>query len=247
MGDSPFGRSALSGVNVLVVEDCEDARELLRDLLVLCGASVTTAASGAEGWRMFRAVEPDLVISDLQMPDGDGYELVRRIRSLPSGRGGLTPAIAMSGTGGPEESLAAGFHVHLVKPLDPLGLIDVIRGFVRERGETRSTWALTTLERDIVLLSFAGHPTSDDMRAATRALAKVLEATPRHVVVDLRQITGFDPAVGSVAERTTWNVRRKILGATIVGGPLLARLVAKAACVGLGTSCNLVESFPRPG
>jgi CheY-like chemotaxis protein len=244
VGESPFGRSALTCIKLLVVEDDEDTREMLRDLLVLCGATVTIAASGEEGWRRFLETEPDLLISDIQMAGGDGYELIQRIRALPIARGGRTPAIATSGTDGVEQSLAAGFHAHLVKPVDPLGLIDVIRGFVREGGETRATWVLTTPAQDIALLSFAGHPMAGDMRAATRALTRILEATARHVVVDLRQITGFEPAVGSVAERTTWNARHNILGATIVGGSVFARLVAKAACVALGTSCKFVESWP---
>ena len=97
---------------------------------------------------------------------------------------------------------------------------------------------------DVAVLSFTGHPTADDMRAATRALASLLEPGRCHVVVDLRQITGFELSVGSVAERTVWNVERHIAGATIVGGSLLARLVAKTACTALRISCAYVDSWP---
>src|SRR5262245_7068603 len=100
--------------------------------LELCGARVTTAASGNAGWRQFQASRFDLVISDIEMPDGDGYELIRRIRSLPADAGGLTPAIVVSGSRGVEDSLGVGFHVHLVKPADPLELVDIARGFVCE-------------------------------------------------------------------------------------------------------------------
>ena len=71
---------------------------------------------------------------------------------------------------------------------------------------------------DVAMLTFVGHPTANDMRAATVELAKLLEIAPRHVVVDLRDVHDFDLSVGSVAERATWRVRRQIVRATIIGG-----------------------------
>ena len=126
-----FGPNVLSDVEILVCEDNDDAREMYAVLFELYGAKVVTAPSGSTGWETFQAHRPDLVISDLQMPDGDGYELVRRIRALPAEAGGLTPAIAVSAADG-AEAMAVGFHAHLVKPVDPLVLVDVVRGFVRE-------------------------------------------------------------------------------------------------------------------
>jgi len=238
------GQGVLAGVDVLVVEDNDDAREMFTVLFELSGATVAAAASGNAGWQAFQRDPPDLVISDLSMPNGDGYELVQRIRALPADEGGLTPAIAMSATDGPEASLAAGFHAHVVKPTSTLSLVDIVRSFVRDGAETRSTWTLTTSPPNLATLTFTGHPTAHDMRAATTTLAKTLEASMCHVVVDLRRISGFDLSVGSVAERTVWHVRRNITGATIVGGSFLARLVANAACVVLGISCTFAESWP---
>ena len=179
------------------------------------------------------------------MADGTGFQLVRRIRALSADEGGLTPAIAASSSASPEETLGAGFHAHLDKPADLLDLVEVVHSFVCERNESRATWTLSESPPNIALLTFVGHPTAADMHAATAALAKLLEVAARHVVVDLREVDGFDLSVGSVAERTTWRVRRQIAGATIVGGWfLLARLIAKAACVTLGTPCSFVNDWP---
>jgi CheY-like chemotaxis protein len=234
----------LSGIRLLVVDDHADTRELYRFLLTWSGASVMTAESGNTAWHRFQDHRPDLVLSDIHMPDGDGYELVRRIRALPAEDGGLLPAIAASGGATPERSLEAGFHAHLEKPDGLRGLVDVVHSFVCEGTDSRATWKLDESLPDIALLMFVGHVTSDEMRSATVALAALLETASRHVVVDLRELKGFDLSVGSVAERTTWRVRRRIAGATIVGGSWLARLVAKAACITLGTPCSFVEDWP---
>jgi CheY-like chemotaxis protein len=234
----------LSGITLLVVDDDLDTRELYQLVLAWSGASVMTAESGNTGWHRFRDHRPHLLISDVHMPDGDGYDLVRRIRALPAEDGGLLPAIATSGAASPEQSLEAGFHAHLDKPPCMTGLVDLVSSFVREGSSSRATWTLTESLPNIALLTFVGHVTADDMRGATVALAMLLETAARHVVVDLRELDGFDLSVGSVAERTTWRMRRRIAGATIVGGSWLARLVAKAACVTLGTSCAFVDDWP---
>jgi CheY-like chemotaxis protein len=127
----------LCGIKLLVVDDQACVRDAYRALLANCGATVMTADSGNSGWRQFLDNRPDVVISDVQMPDGNGYELVRRIRALPAEEGGLTPAIAMSGDFGAEDSIAAGFHVHLVKPADTRELIHLLRSFVHEGRDSR--------------------------------------------------------------------------------------------------------------
>jgi CheY-like chemotaxis protein len=236
-----FG-GALTGIRILVGEDDEDVREMSAMLLESCGARVTIAKSGNAGWQTFQANRYDVVISDIEMPDGDGYELIRRIRALPPEDGGLTPAIAMSGNCGVADSLGVGFHVHLVKPADPLELVELARSFVCEGNETSATWTVSTPSPDIAVLTLAGHPTADDVRAATRALAQVLEHSARHVVADIREVTGFDLSGGSVAERTMWNVRRQMKGVTLVGGSWLARLIARTVCVVLGISCDFAKS-----
>ena len=238
-----FGSTDLSGLEILVVDDDVDVLAAYAELFQLLGARVSTAASGNAGWRCFESTRPDVLISDIQMADGNGYELVERVRSLPAGAGGLTPAIAVSAEGSAKQSLEAGFDAYLAKPVDPLSLVDLVRSFVHEGARSRAHWTLAEPASDCVVLAFVGHPTADDMRAATHALAKVLETSARHVVVDLRAITGFELSVGNVAEREMWSVRDHITGATIVGGSFGARLVAKAACAVLGTSCELVDRW----
>ena len=228
---------------MLIVDDDTDMISAYTELFELFGATVTTATSGNGGWRSFETIKPDVLLSDIQMPDGDGYSLVRQIRSLSAEAGGLTPAIAISAAGSAEQSLDAGFDAHLTKPVNPLELTELVRSFVHEHGRSRAHWTLTEPSSGCVVLKFVGHPTADDMRGATRALSKALEPGARHVVVDLRSITGFELSVGNVAERAMWSVRNHIAGATIVGGSFGARLVAKAACAVLGTPVEFVERW----
>jgi PAS domain S-box-containing protein len=103
---------------VLVVEDNDDAREMLRNLLQLFGHDVHEARDGASGVEEARRVRPDAALIDIGLPGIDGYEVARRIRAdVPGAR-----LVALTGYGQPEDrerALAAGFDVHLVKPVDP--------------------------------------------------------------------------------------------------------------------------------
>ena len=103
---------------VLVVEDNDDAREMLRNLLHLFGHEVHEACDGASGIEQARRVRPDAALIDIGLPGIDGYEVARRIRAdVPGAR-----LVALTGYGQPEDrerALAAGFDVHLVKPVDP--------------------------------------------------------------------------------------------------------------------------------
>jgi signal transduction histidine kinase len=103
---------------VLVVEDNDDAREMLRNLLHLFGHEVHEACDGASGIEEARRVRPDAALIDIGLPGIDGYEVARRIRAdVPGAR-----LVALTGYGQPEDrdrALAAGFDVHLVKPVDP--------------------------------------------------------------------------------------------------------------------------------
>jgi PAS domain S-box-containing protein len=103
---------------VLVVEDNDDAREMLRNLLHLFGHEVHEACDGASGVEQARRLRPDAVLIDIGLPGMDGYEVARRIRAaVPGAR-----LVALTGYGQPEDrerALAAGFDVHLVKPVDP--------------------------------------------------------------------------------------------------------------------------------
>lgn len=137
MGRSdPLPTDALVGVHVLVVDDDDDTRQLIRTVLRYCGALVTTVGSARDAVRTLERVTPDVVLSDIAMPNEDGYWLVEQLRALPAGRGGTIPIIALTAHGvhGPDRTLAAGFQLHLRKPLDPWELCRAIMSVVRKPG-----------------------------------------------------------------------------------------------------------------
>jgi signal transduction histidine kinase/ActR/RegA family two-component response regulator len=111
----------LEGLRALVVDDDRDTRELLSELLRSRGLQVTVVASGAEGLAALDREVPDVLVSDIAMPDLDGFELIARIRARPADRGGAVPAVALTAYAraqDSERSLASGFHAHLSKPVD---------------------------------------------------------------------------------------------------------------------------------
>src|SRR5512147_1405919 len=87
----------LDGVRVLLVEDHEVVRDVISRLLVEFGAVVTAAAGVVEALDAFEREPPDVVLSDIEMADQNGYALIRRLRALPRDRGGLTPAAGLTG------------------------------------------------------------------------------------------------------------------------------------------------------
>jgi CheY-like chemotaxis protein len=120
---------SLKGVHVLLVEDDDDSRALLETILQYCGALVTAVASARDAMNTLERVKPDLLLSDLSMPEHDGYWLIRQVRALPADLGGSTPAIAVTALGQPhgvDRTLAAGFQAHLHKPVDPWELARTI-------------------------------------------------------------------------------------------------------------------------
>jgi CheY-like chemotaxis protein/anti-sigma regulatory factor (Ser/Thr protein kinase) len=119
----------LKGVRVLVVEDDPDTLELLRFILDRRGAEVNTAASTREALDVMEHWQPTTLVSDLAMPDQDGYELIGHIRSRSSERGGNIPAVAVSAYTRTEDrirALSAGFQLHLPKPVDPEELVATV-------------------------------------------------------------------------------------------------------------------------
>jgi CheY-like chemotaxis protein len=128
-----FPADALRGIHVLVVEDDDDSRELLETILVYCGALVTAAASALEAMNILRRVTADVLLSDISMPEQDGYWLIREVRALPPERGGTIPAVAITAHGyphGADRTLTAGFQAHLCKPVDPWELARTIATLV---------------------------------------------------------------------------------------------------------------------
>jgi signal transduction histidine kinase/CheY-like chemotaxis protein len=114
------------GLKVLVVDDEPDARALIKRLLEDYGASVTAASSAQEAYERVQAEPPDMLVSDIGMPGEDGYSLIRRIRALSPGRGGETPALALTAYARSEDrerSILAGFQMHIPKPVEPLALV----------------------------------------------------------------------------------------------------------------------------
>jgi PAS domain S-box-containing protein len=127
--DAPGAPPALGGVKVLLVDDEPDVRRLLTEVLGRCGAEVLSAASAGEALEMIRAWRPDVLLADIGMPDGDGYELIRRVRELPEAQGGSTPAAALTAYAGPgdrERALAGGYQLHVAKPVEPGELAAVV-------------------------------------------------------------------------------------------------------------------------
>jgi PAS domain S-box-containing protein len=127
----------LDGLRVLVVDDEQDARELLAAGLGQCGAEVVTASSAPEALGALAGGKFDALISDIGMPGEDGYELIRRVRALPADAGGGIPAVALTAYARTEDRLSAmraGFEMHVSKPVELRELIVVIANLARRRG-----------------------------------------------------------------------------------------------------------------
>jgi PAS domain S-box-containing protein len=128
--------SRLDGVKVLVVDDEASSRDVIAAVLGECGATVTAVSSAAEGLLELERMLPDVLISDIGMPDENGYELIRKVRMLRAEQGGNIPAIALTAYAKAEDrmrALAAGFQTHVPKPVEPAELALVVARLV-ERG-----------------------------------------------------------------------------------------------------------------
>ena len=126
-------RVRLDGIHVLLVEDDDDSRKLLGTMLKRYGAKVTSTKSAAEALEVFSSELPDVLISDIGMPDEDGYELIRKLRQQPIDKGGAVPAIALTGYASRkdrERALNAGYHKHMAKPVEQAEMIAAIAGLV---------------------------------------------------------------------------------------------------------------------
>jgi CheY-like chemotaxis protein len=128
---------SISGLRVLLVDDDPDARDLIAATLRRAGAEVTTAASALEALDSLPIARPDILVSDIAMPNLDGYGLIRQIRQLPIEDGRQLPAIALSAYARAEDSaraVAAGFQSHLAKPVDPSELLARVAHFAAAHG-----------------------------------------------------------------------------------------------------------------
>jgi CheY-like chemotaxis protein len=230
------------GTRVLVVEDDDDIRDGVVTCLTMEGMEVSSARSGNAGFERFQSVRPDVLVSDLGMPDGDGFALVERIRTMPPEEGGLTPAIAISASENMGRALMAGYHAFLAKPFGGDLLIATIADFAKHGdgdGQPVAPWTIRVTSPGQLTIALAGRVESGDMRSMTKALLVHLEGGPVEITSDLRLLTSFAPSVGSIAERALWARRGQIAKVTIVGGSTLARLVSTAACKILGLDYSL--------
>jgi len=117
--------TALTGLRVLVVDDDDYSRDLFELALRHRGAEVVSAASAQAGLDAFRSTMFDVVVSDVAMPERDGYWLINQVRALRPRR--VVPAVAVTGKSyEPARALAEGFHEYLTKPVDPDRLCDVV-------------------------------------------------------------------------------------------------------------------------
>lgn len=129
----------LKGIRVLVVEDDDDTRELLRVLLETQGSAVTVTASVQEALLAYDQSVPQVIVADIGMPDYNGYTLIGRVRARDRERGGkIVPAIALTAftTAIDRDTvLSAGFQIHMPKPFDPSQLISVISDLATQYGQ----------------------------------------------------------------------------------------------------------------
>ncbi|HYP00065.1 MAG TPA: ATP-binding protein, partial [Pyrinomonadaceae bacterium] len=129
---------SLEGLRVLIVDDEPDTRRLLRTVLERCGSEVTTAGSSAEALAAYAESKPDVLISDIGMPEEDGYELIGKLRAAEAGSGGRIPAIALTAYARVEDrvrALNAGFQVHVPKPIEPVELLAVVASLTGRTGQ----------------------------------------------------------------------------------------------------------------
>lgn len=126
---SPDTVAKVSGLNVLLVEDDKDSRDMLETVLSIYGVQVESAESAAEALEKIKLRKPDVLVSDIGLPGEDGYDLIRKVRSLSEREGGGVPAIALTGYVSVQDrnlALDAGFQDHVPKPVNPNLLLKLL-------------------------------------------------------------------------------------------------------------------------
>jgi CheY-like chemotaxis protein len=202
-GTSPR-HADLTGLRILVVEDDPDNREVVEQVLRGAGATVAAAASGAEGLALVREVPPDVLVSDIGMPDHDGIWLIERVRELPPDRGGAVPALAVSAYAREEDrvrAIAAGFQSHIAKPFEPAQLTASVARLARGEKQSSSLRVLVVEDdgdcRDGLkdLLEVWGH-TVEVAQTGTEGVDKALSGRPGVALIDigLPEIDGYEVA-----------------------------------------------------
>jgi CheY-like chemotaxis protein len=138
----------LEGVRVLVLDDRSDDRELLAVILRGQDAEVRLAASAADGLEVLRSWKPDVLVSDIEMPDEDGYTFLRKVRDMADPLVAAIPAIAVTAHARMEDrqrAIGAGYEYHISKPIDRMRLIDAVGAAAGRKNERLKSPARGTL------------------------------------------------------------------------------------------------------
>jgi signal transduction histidine kinase/CheY-like chemotaxis protein len=132
----PLDHPSLEGITVLAVDDEPDALMLVKRVLEGCGAKVLTATSAAEALQIVKRERPDMILSDIGMPGEDGYDFMRKVRTLPADQGGRIPAAALTAFARAEDrtrALRAGYQTHVAKPVESTELTAVVASLATRR------------------------------------------------------------------------------------------------------------------
>ena len=122
----------MTAARILVIEDHEDNRRIVRDLLTSCGYDIVEAATGADGVQLAIAQRPDLILMDIDLPDIDGYEATRRLKADPALRSIPVVAVTSYALSGDEaRAMAAGCEAYVAKPFSPRALLAKVQELVR--------------------------------------------------------------------------------------------------------------------
>jgi NO-binding membrane sensor protein with MHYT domain/CheY-like chemotaxis protein/nitrogen-specific signal transduction histidine kinase len=135
--DQVARQGELAGVKVLLVDDADDTLDVLQQILQHSGATIMAASSAGTALALLERERPDVIVSDIGMPDIDGFELMRRIRRRGAGGGGAIPAIALTAFTRQDDrnkAMQAGFDDYLAKPVEPSSLVAHIAQAVGQRG-----------------------------------------------------------------------------------------------------------------
>jgi CheY-like chemotaxis protein len=140
-GGVPFDSPpSLQGIRAIVVDDEPDSREYIITLLEQCGAQVIAVASASEAIEAVSQMKADVLISDIGMPEEDGYSLIRKVRALSTEQGGKIPAVALTAYARAEDrtrAIASGFQMHIPKPVEPAELATVVASLARTPRDCR--------------------------------------------------------------------------------------------------------------
>ena len=138
VADAPSAREKISleGIKILIIDDEPDSLRLTRFVLEKRGGDIRMADTAEEGFQILREWRPDVLVSDISMPGGNGYDLIRRIRALKKSEGGDTPAVALTAMAGREQkelALSSGFQLHVAKPFEPNVLYEGLLGLLKAK------------------------------------------------------------------------------------------------------------------